>query len=188
MKKQFKQIVAGLALGVCSLAHGTELNFNNPGLIRIDGNKAVYNEAGYAITGDAASFLPIEGIGTGMSGALLLLANNPVKLGSTAGTPFSFSSLDAGLLGAGPGGTLSITGFFLDNTQKNITLSLLELSSYSIADWSSLTSVSFSANADVVLDTLIVATSPVPEPGSVGMLLFGLATLVAARRLGKKKH
>lgn len=186
MKKQLQQMAVALALGISSLAHGAEVNFDAPDVIVIDGGNAVYSEAGFAISGTAGSFLTIDNIGTGMSGALALLANNHIKLTATGGVPFNFSGLDAGLLGSATAGTLSITGFFFDSTQQMITLSLTGLSNYSLPTWSSLSSLTFSGNADLVLDKLVL--TPVPEPGTVGMLLFGLATLVGARRFVKKQR
>lgn len=119
MKKKIKLLVAALALGVCTIAQGAVINFDAPGVIDIDAhNVAVYNEAGFAIAGVAGSFLAIDGIGSGMRGALVLLANNAVSLTSTDATPFSFSGLDAGLLDASTDGTLSITGFFFDNPSR----------------------------------------------------------------------
>lgn len=188
MQKLFSKLALALALGTCSVAQAGVINFDTPALIDIDNNTGVgtYSESGFAITGLAGSFLQIDGVGTGMTAGLALFADSAVTLAKGMGTPFSFSGLDAGLFDPTAAGSLTITGFFENNTQENITIMLSDLSSYAFTNWKDLTSLSLSASADLVLDTLVV-DADVPEPGSVAMILLGLVALGSFRGAGKRK-
>ncbi len=189
MKKVLHQLALAVALGACSVAHAGVINFDTPALIDIDNNTGAgtYNEAGFAITGTAGTFLQLDGVGTNMSAGLALFADNAITLAAGMGAPFSFAGLDAGLFDPAASGTLSITGFFENNTQENLTIMLAELSSYAFTDWNGLTSLSLSASADLIIDSLVV-DADVPEPGSIAMILLGLITLGAFRGAGKRNR
>lgn len=183
------KLVLTLAVALAAaapLAQAEVLDFNNPAVIDIDNgtNRAVYKEAGFSLAGNAAGFLTIDGVGTGGSGGLVLLAGNTLSLMSGNGGLFNFSALDAGRYNAANPATLSIMGIFDDNTQQNLMLTLTGIGTQPLSTWSGLTELRFTASADVVVDNIVL--SAVPEPGAVAMLLLGLGTLLGIRRTANK--
>ena len=113
-----------LAAALCSggAAHAGLVNFDNPGLVDIDSNGvATYGEAGYVITGPAASFLPIDvapydlGFGPGTLALVGLVGGTQVasrNVDLTGATSLSFDSSWANLTSV----SFSATGgFALDN-------------------------------------------------------------------------
>ena len=172
-----------LALGACSLTQAAVIGFDDPTAIEIDNDTgiATYRESGFAISGIAGSFLPLDGIGSGMSGGLLSLSDSTVTLETINGATFSLAGLDAGAFDLMSGATLTLTAFFGDS-QTSMVLALGELSTFSFADWNGLSAVQFGASGDVVLDLLQVDASAVPEPGSAMLALLGLALLASARK------
>jgi hypothetical protein len=171
------------------VAQAGVINFDTPALIEIDNNTGIgtYSEGGFAITGLAGSFLQLDGAGTGLTAGLALFADSAVTLTSSMGAPFSFAGLDAGLSDPSAPGTLTITGFFENNTQQNLTIMLAELSRFTFTNWNDLTSLSLSASADLVVDSLVV-DADVPEPGSIAMIALGLVALGAFRGAGKRNQ
>lgn len=187
MHKLLRTLTAALALSAAASGHAAVIGFDTASVIDIDNgtNLATYSEAGFAITGDAASFLTIDGIGTGASGGLFLVGGSTLSLTAQDGSLFSFSGLDAGLFGSDPA-TLSLTGIFGDSSQLSSNLALSDLGSFSFANFNGLSELRISSNADAVLDNVMTAASPVPEPGTTAMLLLGLGALVGTRRLVRK--
>jgi hypothetical protein len=181
MHKLILALTVALSAGA-PLAEASVVDFNNPGVIDIDNGTgaAVYREAGFTLTGNAAGFLPIDGAGTGGTGGLLLLAGNTISIMSGSGSPFNFSALDAGRYDAATAATLGITGIFSNSAQQNLMLTLGELGTQPLSAWNGLTELRFTASADVVVDNVVL--SAVPEPASFAMLLLGLGAVFGLRR------
>lgn len=184
MKKLLATLVAACALGASGLAGAAVVNFDNPALIDIDNasGRAVYREAGFALSGEAAGFLTIDGLGTAMSGALVLLDGSTVSLMAQGGGTFSFAGLAAGLLDPQGNATLRITGIFGDSSQLSTLLALSQLSSIPAPMWSGLTELRFMAGGDLVVDDIRLGAGEVPEPASAALLLLGAGLLLGVRR------
>lgn len=185
MHKLLRTLTVALALGASQYAGAAVINFNNPALIEVDNDsgRAIYREAGFALAGDAASFLTIDGLGSASTGGLVLLNGNTVSLTADNGGLFALSGLFAGRLDAQTEATLNIIGFFGDSSQLSIMLPLSELANISSAMWSGLTELRFAASGDLVIDDILVDAAQVPEPASITMLLLGMGVLVTARRV-----
>lgn len=185
MHTLLRTLAVALALGASQAAPAAVINFNDPALIEIDNDsgRALYREAGFSLTGDAAGFLTIDGLGSAMSGGLVLLDGNTVSLMADGGGPFSFSGLVAGRLDAQSAATLGIVGVFGDNSQQSAVLALSELRAIPLAMWTGLTELRLTAGGDLVIDDILVAAAEVPEPVSVALFLFGMGTLLGARRV-----
>jgi hypothetical protein len=167
------------------------LTFNPPvEQITIDNNTfvATYPEAGFRITGDAATFLPLDTIGAGGTGGLLVFANSPITLMAAGGGLFSLLGLDYAAIdlfevGIDPSASLMVSGLVNGGGLLEQTLPLDNLGFKGVAfqSWDNLTQVSFAANADFVLDNINV----VPEPASLALVGVALAGLALSRR-GKR--
>lgn len=186
MHKTLRTLVLALA-AVAPLSQAAVINFDQPGLIDIDNatGNAVYREAGFALSGDAAGFLPLDGIGSSGSGGLLLFAGTTLSIMAGDGGPFGFAGLDAGSNDTTMSALLDVVGIFADKSQQNLMLTLDSLGPQAFSAWSGLTELRFMASADVVIDN--VALSAVPEPGSIAMVLLGLGTLFGVRRQGRAR-
>ena len=189
MHKLILKLTAALAMSAATLCHAATVGFDTDNLIDIDNssNLASYSEAGFNLTGQAASFLTIDGVGTGMSGGLVLLGGNTLRLSADNGGLFSFSGLGAGLYDPAMAAMLKVTGIFGDSTQRTSVVTLGNFGHLDFAGLNGLSELRLSANADVVFDDLMLTASPVPEPGPAAMLLLGIGTLVAARRVAKAR-
>ncbi|MGJ9420501.1 PEP-CTERM sorting domain-containing protein [Massilia sp. CMS3.1] len=185
MHKLLRTLALALALGASQYAGAAVINFNNPAVIDIDNDtgRAVYREAGFVLAGDAAGFLTIDGLGSALTGGLVLLDGSTVSLTADEGGLFSFSGLVAGRNDAQTAATLSITGIFGDNSQLSMMFALSELAGISSTMWSGLTELRFAASGDLVIDDILVDAAQVPEPASIAMLLLGMGALVGARRV-----
>ncbi len=190
MRNVLSTLACVVALCTGSAAQAALVTFNNPSLIDIDPitNVESYNEAGFTFSGDAASpFLPLDGIGSGGSGGLFVLANSLLTLTASSGGLFTLQSLDFGLFDlqdttASP--SLLIEGLRADSSLLSQTLPLGGLTSFGFANWTGLQEVRFSANTDFVLDNV----SAVPEPASLALVALGIAGLAVTRRKGMAVH
>ena len=189
MHKLIRVLATAIAFCAAPFGYAATLNFDTPSVITIDNtsNQALYQEAGFNLTGNAAAFLTIDGIGSGRTGGLALFAGNTVSLTVSNGGRFSFLGLDAGLLAPASMGALTITGIFDDNSQRATVLTLSALGPLPLTAWTGLSGLRFSGNSDLVLDNVMVSVSPVPEPDSVAMFLLGIASLVIIRRVRHEK-
>ena len=183
MRNVLSSLACVMALCTGSVAQAALVTFNNPSVIDIDPNTNVasYNEAGFTFSGAAASFLPLDGIGSGGSGGLFVLANSLLKLTASGGGLFSLQSLDFGLFDLQSTTTapsLLIEGLLADSSLLSQTLPLGTLANFGFANWTGLQEVRFSANTDFVLDNV----NAVPEPASLAMVALGMAGLVVMRR------
>lgn len=180
MKKLLSSLACAAALSLTAGVQAAIVTFDSPGAVDIDNNTnlATYHEAGFRFAGDAASYLTLDGIGSGGTGGLFVLANSPLTFTAAGGGLFSLLGLDYGLYDPQDTGVLNIHGLLGDNSQLNEMLALGALSGFSFQGWSNLREVTFSANAAFVLDNV----NAVPEPGSMAVVLAGLAGLALARR------
>ena len=183
MKKIVSAIACALALGMGGGAHAGLVTFDPPSLIDINPVTfgATYTEAGFVLSGDAASFLPLDGIGRAGSEGLFVLGGATLTLAPVNGGLFDLLSIDYGLFDpstAGSASELMIHGLFADSSQRDLTLGLGSLSNVAFQNWKALRQVSFLANTEFVLDNLNV----VPEPGSMALVGTSLALLLLARR------
>jgi len=198
MKNLLYRIVCVAACCLATGAQATLLTFDPPlEVIEVDDvtSIATYKEGGFRITGDAASYLPLFGIGTGGSDGLLVFANNPITLTAAGGGVFNLLGLEYAVIDAGfglaPNATLMVSGVLTGGGSLHQILSLddlgFDVSTFPV--WINLTQVSFAANADFVLDNISAAPQPIAEPSSlalVGAALAGLALARRGRRAGQR--
>ena len=183
MRNVLSTLACAVALCAGPAAQAAIVTFNNPTLIDTDPvtNVASYNEAGFTFSGDAASFLPLDGIGSGGSGGLFVVANGLLKLSASSGGLFDLQSLDFGLfdpLNTTPPPLLVVEGLLANNSLLTQALGLGALASFGFTNWTGLQEVRFSANADFVLDNV----SAVPEPASWALIALALVGLGVSRR------
>lgn len=189
MIKQLTTLAVIGALGLGSV-QAAVVTFDAPGLIDIDpvSNVATYSEAGYNFKGDAATFLQLDGVGSGGSPGLYGLANNVLGLTRATVGLFNLASLDFGSGDgqvAAPATSLLVQGLQSDNTLLSQLLNLGALSSFNFSGWNGLASVSFSANGDFVLDNL--ALQAVPEPAAWALVALALAGMAGVTRHRRAK-
>jgi hypothetical protein len=189
MRNVLSTLACAVALCAGPAAEAALVTFNNPTLIDIDPvtNVASYNEAGFTFSGDAASYLPLDFIGSGGSGGLFVLANSLLKLTASSGGLFDLQSLDFGLFDSQsttPPPSLLVEGFLANKGLLTQTLGLGALASFGFANWTGLQEVRFSANADFVLDNVSAVAVPlaVPEPVSLALVALAIAGVAVTRR------
>ena len=187
-----KKLLAGIACAAALCSPGASqanvLTFDDPGLIVIDmNNVATYTESGFALTGDAASFLPLDSaLVGGIDGPSTLLT-----LMSVGGGAFSLASLDFAFYDLGFGdapGVLSVTGLLNGAPVSLQTFTLGAPSSASFGSaFANLTAVTFSGTTAFALDNLsaVPSAAPVPEPSTLGLTAVGLLGLLA--RVNRKR-
>lgn len=177
--------VAALCLG--GVAQAAIVTFDDPGLVEIDNNTnlATYIEAGFKITGQAASFLPI---------AMRLVGGfdaTSFSLMQVGGGNFSLLSLDYDFFDLGFGdqnSTLTITGLLGGSTVASRTVNLAGPNGLMFgADWSRVSEVSFTGSAGFSLDNINAAAAMlVPAPGTMALSCLALAALGLRRVRGRR--
>ena len=180
MKHALSRLACAAALTFSLGAQAAVVTFDTMGPIDIDNNTnvATYQESGFTLSGQAASYLTVGGIGSAGSGGLFLATGNPLTLALTGGGLFNLLSLDYGLLSPPGAGDLTVEGLLDDNSLLTAMLALGDLASFQFQGWSGLRSVTFSATADLVLDNI----NAVPEPGTAALAALALSGLALARR------
>lgn len=173
--------LAAAAVGLMGSAHAAVVNFNDPGVIDVDNNTGVatYTEASFAVTGQGADFLTLDGaLVGGFFGAA------PFSLAAVGGGLFSLQSLDYAFFDLGETvGDLFITGLL--GTQAVASLSLPvaagTAATFSFGtEWAPLSAVSFSGSAGFALDNINL--NAVPEPATALLVGRGLAGVLVGRR------
>ncbi len=174
----FARAAAAACIATSAQASAVVLNFDNPGFVidNPDGSQTLV-ESGYALSGPAFSFLPIDNGGNGV----IVGDGTAFSLQQVGGGFFSLRSLDYAydpfLLK--PAGELNIVGLINGMQVATRTLDLGPLASAMFDDtWKSLTSVTFSATSGFSIDNVAV----VPEPGSLALVALSLCALVASGR------
>ena len=194
MNKMLAILSCAVALSLSCSAGAAVLTFDSPPLIDIDpaSNVATYREAGFTITGAAASYLPIDNVGTRGTGGLVILADGRVKLTSSDGGLFTLNSFDYGLFDSIDSGALNVNGLLSDNRQLSNILPLGSFKNFAFQGWTSLREVNFIANADFVIDNISAVSgtgdqggggggNAVPEPGTLALMSLAAAGLIGAR-------
>ena len=180
MQHLLSRLGCAAALSLAIGAHAAIVSFDAPAQIDIDNNTnlATYAESGYVLSGQAGSYLTLDGIGSAATGGLFLVANSPLMLTASGGGLFGLLGLDHGLLDPQGTGALTVEGLLDDNSLLQAMIPLGGLTDFQFQGWSGLRSVTFSATADLVLDNI----NAVPEPGTAALAALALAGLVLGRR------
>jgi uncharacterized protein (TIGR03382 family) len=180
MAHTLTRLACAAALTFSIGAQAALVTFDTPALIDIDNNTnvATYQESGFNLTGLAGTYLTLDGFGTAGSGGLVVVANSPLTLASPSGGLFSLLGIDYGLLDPQSSGSLTIEGLLSDNSLLTEMLALGDLANFQFQGWSGLKSVTFTGDADLVLDNI----NAVPEPGSGALAVLALSGLALVRR------
>lgn len=185
MTNALSKLACAALLSVSALAQAAVVNFNMPGIVDInnDTNVATYTENGLAFSGEAATFLPLDGIGSAGTGGLFVLPGSLLELRAETGL-FNLLSIDFGLFDVEEFGMLTITGLMGDNDEVIQTIELGELSTFLFENWTGLSLVSFTADVAFVIDNVeaVQGAAAIPEPGSIALMGLALAGLIASRR------
>lgn len=177
MKILWTAMACAAALCAVGTAQAGVLTFNDPGVIDIDNNTnvATYTESGFTVSGQAATFLPLDSALVGG------FDGTPFSLKNLFGGAFSLLSLDYAFydLGFAPG-LLTVTGLG-DGAPVEQVFDLSTSGSFSFgAEWAGLTEVTFAATSGFSLDNI----HAVPEPGTLALTALALTGLV----LGARRH
>lgn len=165
---------AALCLGASAQAGLVSFDPGTSVLVEIDNATGAtrYDEAGLRFSALGLAFLPVDGIGTAGSDALLLLAGNVIRFSAVDGGSFNLLGLDFS-------GDLLVEGQVGGLQTLSQQLMASDLASFSFSPaWSGLSQVTFSVNADSVIDSI----SAVPEPAGWALTGLGLLGLALQRR------
>lgn len=174
MRVLLTNLACAAALCAGTAAHAGVVTFDDPAVIAItpDGT-AVYTEAGFTLSGQAASFLTLdEALVSGFdAGSISLMALDGLPFGLQS---FEYAFFDLGF-GSAPG-VLSVQGLLNGSTVVAQSFALGENTAAMFGSpWAHLTEVRFSGTTGFALDNITV--SAVPEPGTLGLVVLALATL-----------
>ena len=183
MKRIFTGLACAMAIGASPLAQADVITFNSPGIVQIDNptNIATYTEAGLNISGEAATFLPIDGSGTDGSNALLVLADSPVRLFVDGGS-FDLLSATFGAYDLGTGETMGMLSIMGGGMTRLIALGAL--STFSFEGFTGLQQVTLTSDISFIVDDIVinVDATEVPEPAGWGLAGLALAAMAMTRR------
>jgi len=167
------------ALSATTAAQASVITFNDPAAIAIDPDgTATYSEAGFNISGQAASFLTLDDQLVGG------LDSSAFSLQAAGGLRFGLQSLEVAFydlgFGAAPG-VLSIVGLLNGASVASMSFPLGASTTATFgATWANLTELRFAGSTGFALDNINVTA--VPEPGT--LLLTALALAALAWQMG----
>lgn len=174
MRLFLTRLACAAALCASAAAHAGVVTFDDPAVITIgpDGT-AVYAEAGFTISGQAASFLTLDG-------ALISgFDAGAISLAAAGGQPFGLQSFDYGFYDLGFGnapGVLSILGLLNGAAVAAQSFPLGGNASATFgSQWANLTEVRVSGTTGFALDN--ITGNAVPEPGTLSLAVLALAAL-----------
>ena len=187
MNKALSTLAFAALLALTGPGHAAVVTFDMPALVDVNVDPTTYDESGFRFSGAVATFLPLDGIGTGGTPGLLVCGGNALTLTALGGGPFNLLSFDSAASdlcdGAGAAVTLLVSGMFDGKGEQTQEL-LLDNTGVGFQSWSNLTAVTFFSTGSFVLDNINAVSVPVsgPEPGSLALVAAAMGGLVVARR------